>query len=344
MVTMLKIGKIEKEKALLLAPMEEITNPGFRKLCKEFGADLMYTEFVNADGLSRKDKKTHQKMKIFDAERPIGIQIYGGNIEPMVISAKIAEKENPDLIDINAGCWVKKVANRGAGAGLLKDPPLMEKMVRSIVEAVDLPVTVKTRLGWDDENIVILDVAKRIEDAGAKALTVHCRTRKQGHSGDPAWFWIDKIKEVVDFPVILNGGVMTAEDVKRAFSETKADGVMIARGAIGQPWIFREGKEILELGKVVNPVTNEERIRTALKHLRYEIEIKEERRAVIPFRKFYSGYLKGLYGASKIRQKLMEFVEYEPIEEVLLGYLDYLNEYENSKPDTINIKVENNLS
>ncbi len=344
MVTMLKIGKIEKEKALLLAPMEEITNPGFRKLCKEFGADLMYTEFVNADGLSRKDKKTHQKMKIFDAERPIGIQIYGGNIEPMVISAKIAEKENPDLIDINAGCWVKKVANRGAGAGLLKDPPLMEKMVRSIVEAVDLPVTVKTRLGWDDENIVILDVAKRIEDAGAKALTVHCRTRKQGHSGDPAWFWIDRIKEVVDFPVILNGGVMTAEDVKRAFSETKADGVMIARGAIGQPWIFREGKEILELGKVVNPVTNEERIRTALKHLRYEIEIKEERRAVIPFRKFYSGYLKGLYGASKIRQKLMEFVEYEPIEEVLLGYLDYLNEYENSKPDTINIKVENNLS
>ncbi len=336
---MLKIGKIEKEKALLLAPMEEITNSGFRKLCKEFGADLMYTEFINADGLSRKDQKTHQKMKIFEDERPIGIQIYGGNIEPMVVSAKIAEKENPDLIDINAGCWVKKVANRGAGAGLLKDPPLMEKMVRSIVDAVDLPVTVKTRLGWDEESIVILDVAKRIEDAGAKALTVHCRTRKQGHSGDPAWFWIDKIKEVVDFPVILNGGVMTAGDIKRAFAETNADGVMIARGAIGQPWIFREGKEIIEHGKVLNPITTEERIKTALKHLRYEIEIKEERRAVIPFRKFYSGYLKGLYGASKIRQKLMEYVEYNPIEEVLLEYLEYLNEYEASKPET-NINIE----
>ncbi len=331
---MLEIGKIKLDKALLLAPMEEITNPGFRKLCKEFGADLMYTEFVNADGLSRKDKKTHAKMKIFDYERPVGIQIYGGNIEPMVVSAKIAEKENPDLIDINAGCWVKKVANRGAGAGLLKDPPLMEKMVRAIVEAVDLPVTVKTRLGWDDENIVILDVARRLEDAGAKALTVHCRTRKQGHSGDAAWFWIDRIKEVVDFPVILNGGVMTASDIKQAFDETNADGVMIARGAIGQPWIFREGKEILEFGEIKNPVTTEERIKTALRHLRYETEIKEERRAVIPFRKFYSGYLKGMYGASKVRQELMNYVEYAPIEETLLKYLDYLHNYETTKPES----------
>ncbi len=330
---MLKIGKIEIENALLLAPMEEITNPGFRKLCKEYGADLMYTEFVNADGLSRKDKKTHSKMKIFDAERPIGIQIYGGNIEPMVISAKIAEKENPDLIDINAGCWVKKVANRGAGAGLLKDPPLMEKMVRSIVEAVDVPVTVKTRLGWDDDNIVILDVARRIEDAGAKALTVHCRTRKQGHSGDAAWFWINRIKEVVEIPVVLNGGVMTAEDVKRAFEETNADGVMIARGAIGQPWIFREGKEILKYGEVKNPITKEERIEAALRHLRYEIEIKEERRAVIPFRKFYSGYLKGMFNASKVRQELMNYVDYKPIEETLLRYLEFLKNYEDSKPD-----------
>ncbi len=330
---MLKIGKIELEKALLLAPMEEITNPGFRKLCKEYGADLMYTEFVNSDGLSRKDEKTHAKMKIFDYERPIGIQIYGGNLEPMIVSARIAEKENPDLIDINAGCWVKKVANRGAGAGLLKDPPFMEKMVRAIVEAVDLPVTVKTRLGWDDDNIVILDVARRIEDAGAKALTVHCRTRKQGHSGDPAWFWINRIKEVVDFPVILNGGVMTAEDIKRAFDETDADGVMIARGAIGQPWIFREGKEMLEFGEIKSPITKEERIKAALRHLQYEIEVKGERRAVIPFRKFYSGYLKGMYGASKIRQQLMNYIEYAPIEDTLLNYLAYLKEYEESKPD-----------
>jgi tRNA-dihydrouridine synthase B len=329
---MLKVGNIELEKPLLLAPMEDVTNPGFRKICRELGADIVYTEFVNSDGLSRKDKKTHEKMKISDDERPIGIQIYGGNIEPMVVSAKIAEKEKPDLLDINAGCWVKKVANRGAGAGLLKDPPYMEKMVRSIVEAVDLPVTVKTRLGWDENSIVILDVARRIEDAGAKLLTVHCRTRSQGHSGEPAWFWINKIKEVVSIPVVLNGGVMTAQDVKRAFDETNADGVMIARGAIGQPWIFREGKEILKYGEVKNPVTTEERIRTALKHLKYEVEVKGERRAVIPFRKFYSGYLKGLHGASKIRQQLMQFTEYAPIEDLLLKYLEQLEEYEKGKP------------
>ncbi len=329
---MFKVGKIELEKPLLLAPMEDVTNPGFRKICKELGADIVYTEFVNADGLSRKDKKTHEKMKIHDEERPIGIQIYGGEIEPMVVSAKIAERENPDLIDINAGCWVKKVANRGAGAGLLKNPEYMEKMVRAIVEAVDLPVTVKTRLGWDENSIVILDVARRIEDAGAKVLTVHCRTRSQGHSGEPAWFWIEKIKEVVDIPVVLNGGVMSAQDVKRAFDETGADGVMIARGAIGQPWIFREGKEILKYGEVKNPVTTEERIYTALKHLKYEVEVKGERRAVIPFRKFYSSYLKGLYGASKVRQELMQYTEYAPIEETLLKYLEKLKEYENSKP------------
>ncbi len=329
---MFKIGKYEFEKALFLAPMEDVTNAGFRKICKEFGADMVYTEFINADGLSRKDKKTQEKMKIHEDERPIGIQIYGAEIEPMIVSARMAEKENPDLIDINAGCWVKKVANRGAGAGLLKDPPYMEKMVKSIVDAVNLPVTVKTRLGWDENSIVILDVARRIEDAGAKLLTVHCRTRSQGHSGEPAWFWIEKIKEVVNIPVILNGGVMNAEDIKKAFDSTGADGVMLARGAIGQPWIFREGKEIIKFGKVINPVTTEERIKTALKHLKYEINVKGERRAIIPFRKFYSGYLKGLFGASKVRQELMQYVEYAPIEETLLKYLEKLKDYEESKP------------
>ncbi len=330
---MFNVGNIELEKPLLLAPMEDVTNPGFRRICREMGADIVYTEFINAEGLSRKDKKTHEKMRISDDERPIGIQIYGAEIEPMKISAKIAEKENPDLIDINAGCWVKKVANRGAGAGLLKDPEYMEKMVRAIVNEVDLPVTVKTRLGWDENSIVILDVAKRIEDAGAKVLTVHCRTRSQGHSGEPAWFWINRIKEAVSIPVVLNGGVMSAMDVKKAFDETNADGVMIARGAIGQPWIFREGKEILKYGRVLNPVTTEERILTALKHLKYEVAVKGERRAVIPFRKFYSGYLKGLHGASKIRQELMKYTEYAPIEEILLKYLEHLKLYEEGKND-----------
>ena len=329
---MFNVGNIKIDKALLLAPMEDITHIGFRKLCKELGADVVYTEFVNSDGLIRNNRKTKKKMLITEEERPVGIQIYGEKLDAMVEAAKISETEDPDLIDINAGCWVKKVANRGAGAGLLKDPPFMEKMVRSIVEAVKLPVTVKTRLGWDENSIVILDVARRIEDAGAKLLTVHCRTRSQGHSGEPAWFWIERIKEVVDIPVVLNGGVMSAQDVKRAFEQTGADGVMIARGAIGQPWIFREGKEILKYGAVKNPVTTEERILTALKHLKYETEVKGERRAVIPFRKFYSGYLKGLHGASKIRQQLMQYVEYAPIEETLLKYLEFLKEYEAGKP------------
>ncbi len=326
---MFKVGKIEINEPLLLAPMEEVTGIAFRKLCKELGADIVYTEFVNSDGLIRNNKKTHKKLKITDEERPVGIQIYGGEIDPMREAAIIAEKENPEVIDINAGCWVKKVANRGAGAGLLKDPEYMQKMVKEIVDAVNLPVTVKTRLGWDEESIQILEVAKRLEDVGAKALTIHCRTRKQAHDGEPAWHWIPKIKEVVNIPVVVNGGIMNAEDALRAKNETNADGYMIARGAINHPWIFREIKEIFSKGYVSKYVDVNERIDTALKHLRYEIEYKEEERwAVIPFRKYYTGYLKGLYGASKVRQKLMEFKEYQPIEDLLLKYKEELKKYQ----------------
>ena len=240
---MFNVGDINIDKAVLLAPMEDVTGIAFRKLCKELGADVVYTEFVNSDGLVRFNVKTKLKLEITEAEKPVGIQIYGGIVESMVEAAKIAEEENPDIIDINAGCWVKKVANRGAGAGLLKDPVIMQKMTAEIVKAVNKPVTVKTRIGWDDNSIMILEIAKRIEDAGAKAVTIHCRTRQNGHSGDPDWSWIPKIKGVVSIPVALNGGVFTAEDAKRAFDETGADAVMIARGAIGHPWIFRETKE-----------------------------------------------------------------------------------------------------
>lgn len=332
---MFKVGKIEIEKALLLAPMEDISNLAFRKLCKELGADVVYTEFVNSNGLIRNNLKTQKKLQITDEERPVGIQIYGEAIEPMKESAKISEMENPDIIDINAGCWVKKVANRGAGAGLLKDPPYMQKMVEEIVKQVSVPVTVKTRIGWDEDSILILDVAKRMEDAGAQALTVHCRTRKQGHSGEADWSWIPRIKNVVNIPVVLNGGIFTAEDVKQAFDETGADAVMIARGAINHPWIFKEAKELLFDGNISTIITPELRITTALKHLKYELEIKEVRRAVIPFRKFYSGYLKGLYGASKIRQELYKYEEYEPIEEILLNYLDKLKKYEETSKENL---------
>ncbi|MBZ0180082.1 MAG: tRNA dihydrouridine synthase DusB [Melioribacteraceae bacterium] len=337
---MFKINDIEINKALLLAPMEDITGVPFRRLCKEMGADVVYTEFVNSDGLIRNNKKTADKMKITEFERPVGIQIYGGEIGPMVEAAKISEKLSPDIIDINAGCWVKKIAKRGAGAGLLKDPDYMEKMVKSIVDAVEIPVTVKTRLGWDEENILILEIAKRIEDAGAKALTVHCRTRSQGHSGEADWSWIPRIKEVVDIPVILNGGIFTPEDIKRAFDETNADGVMIARGAIGNPWIFQQAKELLETGSVRTLVTHHERVETILKHLRYELEEKDERRAIIPFRKYYTGYLKGLFNASKIRQQIMQIVTYDELEILLY---DYLNELEShDKLILSNNDIENN--
>lgn len=324
---MFKVGKINIDKALLLAPMEDVTDIAFRRLCKELGADVVYTEFVNSDGLIRSNKKTERKLEITEEERPVGIQIYGGNLEPMIEAAKIAESKNPDLIDINAGCWVKKIAHRGAGAGLLKDPPYMQKMVESIVKVVNLPVTVKTRIGWDESSINIVEVAKRIEDAGASALTVHCRTRGQGHSGEPDWSWIPKVKEVVKIPVALNGGVFTAEDVEKAFKETNADAVMIARGAIDHPWVFREAKMLMNEGKY-EIVSSQERIHTALRHLRYSLEIKDSKAAIIPFRKYYSGYLKGLNNSHRVRQELMKLTEYAPIEELLLSYLHELENTE----------------
>lgn len=321
---MFSIGKINKEKAILLAPMEDVTDVSFRLICRELGADVVYTEFVNSEGLIRASEKTHKKLEIVEEERPVGIQIYGGNIESMVGGAKIAEAENPDLIDINAGCWVKNVVGNGAGSALLKDPPYMQKLVKEIVDSVSLPVSVKTRLGWDDNSIQILEVAKRLEDVGVRALTVHCRTRKMGHKGEVYWDWISKIKEIVSIPVVLNGNVLSAHDVKRAFDETGADGVMIARGAIGNPWIFKEAKELLTNGFISSTINEETKINTCLQHLKLAIKIKGERRAVIEHRKFYTGYLKGLYNVSKVRQVLMQETEYIPVEKILLDYLDEL--------------------
>lgn len=324
---MFSIGKINIEKAVLLAPMEDVTDISFRLVCRELGADAVYTEFVNSEGLIRSTEKTHQKLKIIEDERPVGIQIYGSNIEAMVGAAKIAEAEQPDLMDINAGCWVKNVVGLGAGSALLKDPVYMQKLVKEVVNSVSLPVTVKTRLGWDHNSIQILEVAKRLEDVGVKALTIHCRTRAMGHKGDADWTWIPKIKSVVKIPVILNGNVLTADDVKKAFDETGADGVMIARGAIGNPWIFKEAKELLKTGKITTFIDEEFKIKTCLRHLSLAVKVKGEKRAVIEHRKFYSGYLKGLHNASKVRMSLMQYKEYSPVEEILLNYLKELQQY-----------------
>ncbi|OIP59079.1 MAG: tRNA dihydrouridine synthase DusB [Ignavibacteria bacterium CG2_30_36_16] len=324
---MFKIGKVEIEKAILLAPMEDITDVSFRLICKELGADVVYTEFVNSEGLVRASEKTHDKLKIIEEERPVGIQIYGSSIESMVGGAIIAEAEHPDLIDINAGCWVKNVVGCGAGSALLKDPPYMQKMVTEVVKSVSLPVTVKTRIGWDDDTILIIEVAKRMEDAGAKALTVHCRTRKQGHKGDADWTWIPKVREVVNIPVVLNGGVMSANDVKLAFDQTGADGVMIARGAIGNPWIFHDAKELMNVGSISGVIDDKIKIKTCLRHLQLATKVKGERRAILEHRKFYSGYLKGLYNASKTRQAMMTLLDYNSVEDYLLNYLDELQNH-----------------
>ncbi|MFN9149765.1 MAG: tRNA dihydrouridine synthase, partial [Bacteroidota bacterium] len=281
------------------------------------------TQFISSEGVVRDARRSLEKLRLAEDERPVAIQIFGGDEEIMVDAARRAAESGPEFVDINFGCWVKNVVVRNAGAALLKDPQQMERLTRSIVNAVDKPVTVKTRLGWSRDNIVILDVARRIEDAGAKALTVHCRTRDMGHDGEADWSWIPKIKEVVSFPVIVNGDVKTPEDVKRAFDETGADAVMIGRAAIGHPFIFKHAKQFMETG-AYTPVTPRERIETCLEHLRLDLEHKPERRAIHEFRKHYGGYLKGLRNNSACRQDVVRSDAYTEIEERMLRFADEL--------------------
>jgi tRNA-dihydrouridine synthase B len=300
--------------------MEAVTNIAYRNICKKMGADIVYTEFVNSEGLIRGYGK--KKMIFHESERPIGIQIYGNDTDNMVSSAILAEELQPDFIDINSGCWVKKVAHRGAGAGLLKDPVFMQSLIKKVIQAVKLPITVKTRIGWDNDSINILEIAKRLEEVGVAALTVHCRTRSQGHSGQADWNWINKIKQKTTIPIILNGSILTAFDALKAFTETKADGIMIARGAIGNPWIFREIKEILTHGKIITLPTLSDRIQICLEHLRNLIGYQEEKIAILSFRKYYSGYLKGFPQIVKLREKIMRQQNYQMIENLLYNYLE----------------------
>jgi len=319
----MKIGHVEVERGVLLAPMEDVTDLPFRQVCKRYGADIVYTEFISSDGLVRDARRSMEKLRLAENERPVSIQIFGGDEDVMVEAARRAAEAGPDFVDINFGCWVKNVVVRNAGAALLKDPPQMQKLTRAIVDAVDKPVTVKTRLGWSKDSIVILDVARMIQDAGAAALTVHCRTRDMGHDGDADWSWIPKIKEVVDIPVILNGDVRTPEDVKRAFEQTGADAVMIGRAAIGNPFVFRSAKQYLATGTYPE-ITARERIETCLDHLRLELLHKPERRAIHEFRKHYGGYLKGLRNNSQCRQDVVRFEAYSLIEERMMAFADEL--------------------
>lgn len=319
----MKIGSVEVDKPIILAPMEDVTDLPFRVICKRLGADILYTEFVNSEGLVRNSEKTKKKMFFWEEERPFGIQIYGGEISSMEGAAQLAGSFNPDIIDINCGCWVKDVALRGAGAGLLRDLPKMEKLASTVVNAVKIPVTLKTRLGWDAKSIKIVDVAKMCEQVGIKALTVHCRTRDQGHKGAVDYSWIPKIKEAVSIPIIVNGDVVTPQNVKNVFDTTGCDGVMIGRGAVINPWIFRQAKQYLATGELLPDPTVEERVELLKEHLRLAVEFKGERTGVIELRKHYSGFLRGLPHVSKIRNELMQFTEAAPILDHLTKFLEF---------------------
>lgn len=304
----MKIGNIEfGEQSVFLAPMEDVTDPSFRYMCKRFGADMVYTEFISSDGLIRDAWKSRAKLNICDFERPVGIQIYGNQIEPMVEAAKIAESADPDVIDINFGCPMKKIAGRGAGSGMMRDVPLMVEMTRQIVQAVRKPVTVKTRLGWDDESKNIEEIALRLQDVGIAALTIHGRTRAQLYRGEADWTLIGKVKSnpAIRIPIIGNGDIDSGEKAKLMFDRYGVDAVMIGRATYGRPWIFREVKHYLQTGETLPQPSVAERVGIAKEHLAKSIEIKGERVGILEMRRHLSNYFKGLPNFKDTRLKLV---------------------------------------
>ncbi len=316
---MLSLGSVTLDHPLLLAPMEDVSDQPFRLMCRRLGADVVYTEFISSEGLIRDAAKCLEKLQLADGERPVGIQIFGSSVEVMVEAARIAERAGPELIDINIGCPVKCVAGRGAGAGLLKNPALMKAIVAGIVEAVGLPVTVKTRLGWDHESIRIIENAQLFERLGARAVAIHGRTRAQQRKGVADWGWIKRAKEAVSIPVFGNGDIKAPEDVARMFDETGVDGVMIGRGAIANPWIFLQAKAHLDTGRIPE-IEPAERIGTCLEHFDLSVQYKGERRGTIEFRKHFKGYLKGLPESTAVRTEIMRWTEPDPVVERLLNY------------------------
>ena len=304
--------------------MEDVTEPPFRLICRRLGADVVYTEFISAEGLIRDAVKARKKLFFYPEERPVAIQIFGGRDEALIDAAKISESVNPDFIDINCGCWVKDVAMRGAGAGLLRDLPKMEKIAHNVIKNVKIPVTLKTRLGWDKDTIVIVEVAKMLEAIGIQALTVHCRLRNQGNKGDADWSWVKRIKDAgVEIPIILNGNIKSPEDVKFVFDTYEPDAVMIGQAAITNPWIFDQSKYYIKNNTLPEEPTLEEKVDICLEHLKLAVELKGERLGVREFRKHYSGYLRNVKDISKLRSELMTFDDYEPVREKLIEFKEY---------------------
>jgi nifR3 family TIM-barrel protein len=317
---MIKIGNIPlPEFPLLLAPMEDVSDPPFRAVCKDNGADLMYTEFISSEGLIRDAIKSRKKLDIFDYERPIGIQIFGGDEESLSLAAKIVEVTNPDLLDINFGCPVKKVACKGAGAGVLKDLPLMVRLTEAVVKSTNLPVTVKTRLGWDDSSKNIMEVAERLQDVGIKALAIHGRTRMQMYKGSADWSLIGEVKNNprIHLPIFGNGDIDSPEKALEYKNRYGVDGIMIGRAAIGYPWIFNEIKHFMRTGDHLPSPTIEQRIEVCRRHLQRSYEWKGPVVGILEMRRHYANYLKGLPNIKEYRARLVVAKELHEIEEIL---------------------------
>lgn len=326
---MVKIGNINLgEFPLLLAPMEDVSDPPFRRLCKQHGADMLYSEFISSEGLIRDAIKSRQKLDIFDYERPVGIQIFGGDEEAMALSAKIVATVNPDLVDINFGCPVKKVVSKGAGAGVLKDIDLMVRLTKAVVNSTSLPVTVKTRLGWDEQNINIEEVAERLQDVGISALTIHARTRSQMYKGHSDWSYIAKVKnnQRIVIPIFGNGDIDSAEKALEYRNKYGVDGIMIGRAAIGYPWIFEEIKHYFATGQLLPPPTMADRVEAVRNHLLWSVEWKGERQGVLEMRRHYANYFKGIPNFKPYRQQLVTLDSVEEILKVLNFELPVAND------------------
>ncbi len=331
---MTKIGKIVLPAfPLLLAPMEDVSDPPFRAICKDKGAHLMYTEFISSEGLIRDAIKSRKKLDIFDYEKPVGIQIFGGDEESLALAAKIVDATNPDLLDINFGCPVKKVACKGAGAGVLKDVPLMVRLTAAVVKSTHLPVTVKTRLGWDDATKNIEEVAERLQDVGIQALSIHGRTRTQMYKGSADWDLIGKVKNNprIKIPIFGNGDIDSPQKAVEYKNRYGVDGIMIGRAAIGYPWIFNEINHFVQTGEILPPPSIEERVAVCEKHLIKSVEWKGSIVGINEMRRHYTNYLKGLPNIKEYRLKLVTLKTPEEIIEVLYDIVTHYNGYEFEK-------------
>ncbi len=328
---MLKIGQtVIEDHPILLAPMEDLTDPSFRFICKMYGADMMFTEFISSDGLIRDGKKSVKKLEIYDYERPIGIQLYGHIPDSMVEAAKIAEKVNPELIDLNFGCPVRKIARRGAGAGMMRDVPLMIEITKKVVDSTSLPVSVKTRLGWEESNKNILDIAIRLQDTGIKAITIHGRTGVQLYKGKADWTLIGEVKNHPDIyiPVIGNGDIDHPVRAKEMFDQYGVDAIMIGRAAIGKPWIFRDIKHYLKTGEILSPPSVQERVDLARLHQKKSLEHKGENRGLYEMRRHFSNYFKGLPDFKQLRLKLVTSTDLEEIDQILDMILEKYRDFD----------------